>query len=190
VVGAVALAIAIGELGAIGMPAITRHEAELTAHALRGLGRIPGVHVFGDADPARAAERLGVIPFGVGGISHFLVAAILGYEFGIGVRSGCFCAHPYVLRLVGLGDAQAKAVRERILAGDRRQMPGMTRISFGLYNTIDEVDQFLGAQAAVAGGKQRGHYTQDRATGEYRPDGWAPDFDTVFPLTSPTASRS
>jgi selenocysteine lyase/cysteine desulfurase len=190
VVGAVALAIAIGELSAIGMASIARHEAELTAHALRGLRRIPDVHVFGDADPARAAERLGVIPFAVDGFSHFLVAAILGYEFAIGARSGCFCAHPYVLRLAGLDDAQAEAVRKRILAGDRREMPGMTRISFGLYNTLDEVEQFLEALAVVAGGKQRGHYTQDRATGEYHPDGWAPDFDTVFPLTSRTAGTS
>jgi cysteine desulfurase/selenocysteine lyase len=32
----------------------------------------------------------------------FLVAAILGYEGGIGVRSGCFCAHPYVVHPLGL----------------------------------------------------------------------------------------
>jgi cysteine desulfurase/selenocysteine lyase len=184
VVGAVALALAIRELRAIGMPAIARHEAELTAHALRGMGRIPGVRVFGDADPERAAERLGVIPFSVDGVSHFLVAAVLGYEFAIGVRSGCFCAHPYVLRLSGLDHAQAEAARGRILAGDRSEMPGMTRISFGLYNTSDEVDAFLEALASVASGKPRGRYTQDRATGEFRPDGWAPDFEEVFPLSS------
>jgi cysteine desulfurase/selenocysteine lyase len=187
VVGAVALALAIGELRAIGMPTIARHEAELSAHALRGMGHIPGVRLFGDADPERAGERLGVIPFGVDGVSHFLVAAILGYEYGIGVRSGCFCAHPYVLRLVGLDHTQAEAARAHILAGDRTEMPGMTRISFGLYNTIDEVDRFLEALADVAGKRQRGRYTQDRTTGEYRPDGWAPDFERVFPLSSPTA---
>jgi selenocysteine lyase/cysteine desulfurase len=187
VVGAVALALAIGELRAIGMPAIARHEAELTARALRGLRRIPGVRVFGDADPERAAERLGVIPFTVDDVSHFLVAAILGYEHGIGVRSGCFCAHPYVLRLAGLDDAQAEAARTRILAGDRSEMPGMTRISFGLYNTIEEVDQFLEALTIVASGRHQGHYTQDRATGEYHPNGWAPDFESVFPLSKRTA---
>ena len=190
VVGAVALALAIGELSTIGMPAIARHEAGLTAHALHGLRRISGVRVFGDADPEHAAERLGVIPFSVDGVSHFLVAAILGYEFAIGVRSGCFCAHPYVLRLVGLDRVQAEAARARILAGDRREMPGMTRISFGLYNSIQEVDQFLEALAVVAGGKQRGHYTQDRATGEYHPHGWAPDFEGVFPLSASSPDKS
>ena len=190
VVGAVALALAIRELGLIGMPSIARHEAALTTHALRGLACVRGVRVFGDADPERAAERLGVIPFGIDGISHFLVAAILGYEFGIGVRSGCFCAHPYVLRLLGMDHVQAESARARILAGDRREMPGMTRISFGLYNTADEVERFLEALAVVAAGKQRGRYTQDTATGEYRPDGWAPDFDGVFALSSPTAERA
>jgi selenocysteine lyase/cysteine desulfurase len=186
VVGAVALALAVNELRAIGMPAIARHEAELTAHALRGMTRIQGVRVFGDAEPGRAAERLGVIPFSVDGVSHFLVAAILGYEFGIGVRSGCFCAHPYVLRLLGLDHAAAEAARARILAGDRTEMPGMTRVSFGLYNTRDEVDRFLEALAVVAAGRQRGHYAQDRTSGEYRPEGWAPDFERIFPL-SPAA---
>jgi cysteine desulfurase/selenocysteine lyase len=190
VVGAVALALALRELTAIGMPAIGRHEAELTAHALRGLARVRGVRVFGDADPDRAAERLGVIPFSIDGVSHFLVAAILGHEFGIGVRSGCFCAHPYVLRLLGMDHSQSEASRQRILAGDRREMPGMTRISFGLYNTIDEVDRCLEALAEVAAGHQAGHYRQDPGTGEFRPDGWAPDFEAALALSSPAADKS
>ncbi len=181
VVGAVAPALAIRELSAIGMPAVARHEAELTEHALRGMACIPGVRVFGDSDPASAAERLGVIPFSVDGVSHFLVAAIPGCEHGIGVRSGCFCAHPYVLRLTGLDHTQADAARARVLGGDRSNMPGMTRISFGVYNTIDEVDRFLEALAVVAAGRHRGHYTQDRATGEFRADGWEPDFGRFSP---------
>jgi selenocysteine lyase/cysteine desulfurase len=131
-----------------------------------------------------------VIPFGIDGVSHFLAAAILGHEFGIGVRSGCFCAHPYVLRLLGMDHAEADASRARILAGDRRQMPGMTRISFGLYNTIDEVDLFLEALAVVAAGKYRGRYHQDPRTGEYRPEGWAPDFAAAFALSSPKADKA
>ena len=143
------------------------------------------MRIFGDADPARAAERLGVIPFSIDAVSHFLVASILGHEFGIGVRSGCFCAHPYVLRLLGMDHAQAEAARALMLSGDRRAMPGMTRISFGLYNTIDEVDRFLEALAVVAAGRQHGNYRQDPATGEYRPDGWAPDFEAALALSSP-----
>jgi selenocysteine lyase/cysteine desulfurase len=180
VIGAVALMLAIGELQAIGMPAIAQHEAELTSYALERLPRIPGLRLFGDTDPLRTSERLGVIPFQVEGVSHFKVAAILGYEFGIGVRSGCFCAHPYVLRLLGLDHDRADAVRAAILSGDRREMPGMTRISFGLYNTTQEIDRFLEALAVVAAGKHKGRYMQEPESGEFRPDGWAPDFGAVL----------
>ncbi|HEX9616275.1 MAG TPA: aminotransferase class V-fold PLP-dependent enzyme, partial [Anaerolineales bacterium] len=93
-VGAVALATALRQLEKIGMDTVAEHEAELTAYALERLPRVPGLRIFGDPDPRRARERLGVIPFKLEGISHFLAAAILGFEFGIGVRSGCFCAHP------------------------------------------------------------------------------------------------
>jgi selenocysteine lyase/cysteine desulfurase len=100
--GAVALAAAIRQLESIGMDAVAQHEARLTEHALTRLPEVPGIHILGDSDPSCAANRLGVIPFGLEGISHFKVASILGYEFGIGVRSGCFCAHPYILHLLKL----------------------------------------------------------------------------------------
>jgi selenocysteine lyase/cysteine desulfurase len=101
------------------------------------MSEVPGMQIYGDSDPIRAGDRLGVIPFQIDGYSHFLVSAILGYEFGIGVRSGCFCAHPYILHLLGLTSEEAHKVRERMLAGDKSDMPGMVRISFGLYNTTE-----------------------------------------------------
>ena len=73
VVGAVAMAAALEALDAIGMEAIAAHEAELTAHALRRLADVPGLRLYGDADPDRAAGRLGVIPFALAGRSHVLV---------------------------------------------------------------------------------------------------------------------
>ena len=66
------------------MDTIAAHEAELVAYTLERLGRLPGIRLYGETDPARAAEKVGVIPFNVEGVSHFLVAAILGYEGGIG----------------------------------------------------------------------------------------------------------
>ena len=104
------------------------------------LPEVPGIQIYGETSPDHAAKRLGVIPFQLEDVSHFLAAAVLGHEFGIGVRSGCFCAHPYILHLLGLNEAQARAVRERMLAGDRSNMPGLIRASFGLYNTVEEID--------------------------------------------------
>ena len=80
VVGAVALAQAILCLQEIGMEALAHHEAELTAHALRRLRDIDGVEIYGLADPERAGERVGVIPFNVRGVDHYKVAAVLSFE--------------------------------------------------------------------------------------------------------------
>jgi selenocysteine lyase/cysteine desulfurase len=182
VVGAVALAAAIKALRGIGMEAIARHEAELTAYTLERLRAIDGVRVYGDPDPARAASRLGVIPFTLGDLSHFLVAAILGTEHGIGVRNGCFCAHPYLIHLLGVSEEEARQVRADILAKQKREMPGMVRISFGMYNTTDEVDVLIGALRGIAAGNIQGEYAQDLSTGEYHAQGWEPALAGYFKL--------
>jgi selenocysteine lyase/cysteine desulfurase len=182
VVGAIALAAAIRQLEAVGMPVVAEHEAELTQHALRGLATIPGIKIFGDSNPANALNRLGVIPIQLEKVNHFLAAAILGYEYGIGVRSGCFCAHPYILHLLGLSREQANAVRQRMLDGDKSEMPGLIRASFGIYNSLDEVDYLLEAIRHISGGDYQGEYQQDRATGEYSPVNWQPDFNNYFTL--------
>ena len=186
VVGAVALGLALSRLADIGMETIAAHEAKLTAHALRRLAEIPGVRIYGDPRPATAPERLGAIPFELAGMSHFLVAAVLGYEHAIGVRSGCFCAHPYVLRLLGLSEGEARSVRDRMAAHDKREMPGMVRMSFGLYNSLDEVDRFMGALEQIARGDIAGDYRQDPASGEYAPAGWEPDFAGRMAAAAPS----
>jgi selenocysteine lyase/cysteine desulfurase len=175
VVGAVALAAAIRALQGIGMEAVARHESELTAYALERLGGIEGVRIYGDADPVRAAQRLGVITFNLAGRSHFLVAAVLGTEFGIGVRNGCFCAHPYLIRLLGLTADEVQQVRTAMAAGDGRAMPGLVRVSFGAYNIFEEVDALVEALGKIARGEFRGEYVQDRATGEYVTRDFSPD---------------
>ena len=182
VVGAVALAAAIQQLGSVGMDKVAQHEAELTEHALRRLPSVPGLHIYGDREAENAAQRLGVIPLMLVNIPHFLVAAILGYEFGIGVRSGCFCAHPYILHLLGLSPEESRQVRATMMAGDKSDMPGLIRASFGLYNTIEEVDYLVEALTKIARGEYHGQYMQERATGEYRPLGWEPSFDGYFRL--------
>ncbi len=181
-VGAIALAAAIRQLEAVGMDLVAQHEAELTHYALEKLPSVPGIQIFGDPSPAHAAERLGVIPLKLENVSHFLASSILGYEFGIGVRSGCFCAHPYILKLLGLSDAEAHDVRNRMLSGDRSDMPGLIRASFGLYNTTEEVDILVDALARISRGEYQGHYTQNKASGEFKPVGYEPDFAKYFAL--------
>ncbi len=179
-VGAIALAAAVRQLEAVGMETVAAHEAGLTAYALQRLARVPGIKIYGDTNPDHAAARLGVIPFNLEGMSHFLVAAILGHEFGIGVRSGCFCAHPYILHLLRLNPAEASALRQRMLAGDKSDMPGMIRASFGLYNTIEDVEALVEALTRIGQGKYSGVYHQQRSSGEYIPENWNPQFTQYF----------
>ncbi len=181
-IGAVALGAAIHQLDKVGMQAVADHESQLTAYALERLCQIPEIRVIGDSNPERSSERLGVIPFNLPGISHFLVAAILGYEYGIGVRSGCFCAHPYVLHLLGLAREEEIEARDRIIAGDRSNMPGMVRASFGLYNSTRDVDEFIEALGHIIQGDYQGKYVQDLSTGEFAPQAWDPGFERYFSL--------
>lgn len=182
VVGAVAMAAAARVLMAVGMDAVAAHEAELVAYALEQLPRVPGVRLYGETDPARAAEKVGVIPFNLTGVSHFLVAAILGYEGGIGVRSGCFCAHPYVVHLLQLDEIESARWRTNLLAGDKSDMPGMVRASFGCYNTTGDIDRLVAMLGRIARGDYRGDYVLDRHSGEYHPRGFAEPLADYFLL--------
>jgi len=182
VVGAVALAASIQKLAEIGMDQVARHEVELTSALLTRLPEIPGIEIYGDINPENNHQRVGVVPFNLRGFSHFLVSAILGHEFGIGVRNGCFCAHPYLLHLLGLNHSFVEKVRKQILAGDRSDMPGMVRVSFGLYNTLEEIDSLIAALKVIATRKFQGDYIQDVVTGEFHPSGWEPAYDRYFSL--------
>lgn len=181
-VGAIALATAILQFEEIGMEAVARHEADLTAYALEQLKHVKGIRIFGDANPQTSNQRLGVIPFQLETHSHFLVSAVLGHEFGIGVRSGCFCAHPYILKLLGLSASEAAQVRDTMLGGDKSSMPGLVRASFGLYNTTDEVDEMVWGLDRIRRNDFNGQYMQERSTGEFHPVGWQPDFQQYFVL--------
>ncbi len=109
VIGAVALEAALDELGRIGWETIAAHERGLATRLRRGLAGIDGVRVLG---PSLDTDTLAIAAFVVEGVDHALVAARLSAEWGIGVRHGCFCAHPYL-------DPVA-----RIVTGRRRRLPG------------------------------------------------------------------
>lgn len=168
-IGAVAMAASMRALSRVGMEAIAEHEKALTSYALRKLGQLPDVVVYGSPDPQRLDDRLGVISFNVRGIHHGKVAAILGFEGGIAVRHGCFCAHPYVVHLLNLDESTQAAFRADILNGDRREMPGLVRVSFGCYNTHEDVDHLLDMLLRICEGDYQGDYVVDPASGDYLP---------------------
>jgi len=169
VVGALGMAAAAQVLMSVGMDKVASHEQELVIYALERLQGIPGVKLYGATDSDRVEERVGVIPFNIEGISHFLVASILGYEGGIGVRSGCFCAHPYVVHLLQLDEHESETWRQQILSGDKSNMPGMVRASFGCYNHFEDIDSLVEMLNRIVRGDYQGKYELDPSSGEYLP---------------------
>lgn len=174
VVGAVALAAATQALQRIGLDQIATHEGALTAYALQRMQQVPGLRVYGNTDPARAHERLGVVPFTLDGVDHRLVAAILSCEYGIAVRNGAFCAQPYVRHLLGPDAAD-------LACGSTEPPMGLVRISFGLANTLADVDALVDALAAIARHTYRGSYALNEH-GAYRAPSWQPRLTDYFSL--------
>ncbi|HET7487692.1 MAG TPA: aminotransferase class V-fold PLP-dependent enzyme [Acidimicrobiales bacterium] len=177
VMGAVALDAAIAELGRIGWDAVREHDDRLARRLRVGLAEVPGVRLLG---PALDTATLPLATFLVEGVPHALVAARLSAEFGIGVRHGCFCAHPYLLRLLGLTSAQVANYRRAVLAHDRREIPGAVRASAGLSTTDADVDRLVAAVGAIAaGGAPPVPYDQDPATGDFWPAVDVPGWSTA-----------
>jgi selenocysteine lyase/cysteine desulfurase len=168
--GALALGAAIHTLRAIGMAELADHERELTRRLLRGLAGIPGVRVFGPADTDLAEDRIGAVAVEVEGLGHARLAAALGYEWGVGVRNGCFCAQPYVRELLGISRQEMSRVVRKLAAGDHATVPGLLRISLGCYNTAEEVDYVLEALRALAADGPRADYVLDGRYRDYVPE--------------------
>jgi selenocysteine lyase/cysteine desulfurase len=168
VVGAVALAATVETLTTIGRERIAAHEAALLRHTVERLASIPGLRLHGPKD---LAGRVGVVPFTLAGVDHGLVAAVLGYEHAVGVRSGCFCAHPYISQLLGLDRAHRREWMRRARNGDKRGAPGLVRISLGCYNDATDVDRAVDALEKVAAGQIDATYRCDDH-GDYKPVGY------------------
>ena len=179
VIGAVALHSAIDAIGRIGWSAIVDHERALDRTLTDGLQAIDGVRLLGPRSPGPSGapqpgsddvEILPVAAFTVDGMHHALVAARLSAEFGIAVRHGCFCAHPYVVRLLGLDRVDVDAYRNEVLGGDHRRVPGAVRASAGLGTSGDDIEALLAAVADLAAGlPPPAPYEQDTATGDFFP---------------------
>ncbi len=175
VIGAVAFGAAMDEITRLGWDEISAHEAALSARLHDGLRAIEGIHVLG---PPRGTDTLSVAAFNVEGMHHALVAARLSAEWGIGVRHGCFCAHPYLLRLLGVGPEGVAEARAAVQRGDRSAIPGAVRASCGLGTSAEDVDTLLGALGDLTSGAPAPvAYLQDAVTGDFWPQseafGWS-----------------
>lgn len=140
VFGAVALTAAIKALMHIGMDKLAAEEDVLAAYIRNKLRRIPNLVIYGQ--PPAGTDQAGIICFNINGLPHELTATILSLEYGIAVRNGCFCAQPYVQKLLGV---EVRKPGEAL---------GMVRVSLGLYNTVEEADILAAALTTIAANQQ------------------------------------
>jgi cysteine desulfurase/selenocysteine lyase len=100
----------------LGIDRIQQYEDQLLHMATKALLEIPGVRIVG-----QAAHKTAVLSFLVDGIHPYDLGTLLD-QLGVAVRTGNHCAQPLVESL---------------------GLTGTIRASFGLYNTVAEIEYFV-----------------------------------------------
>ncbi|MGD8415435.1 MAG: SufS family cysteine desulfurase [Pseudomonadales bacterium] len=118
IAGVVGFGAAIEYLAAQDWTTIREHEQSLIEQTLSQLRQMPGVRLVGEP-----AERAAAISFLVDGSHPHDIGMLLDQQ-GVAVRTGHHCAMPLMQRL---------------------SIPGTVRASYGLYNSTEDVDQFVTA---------------------------------------------
>ena len=117
------LATAVDYLLDLGMDNIQKHEAMLTKYAMEHLSTIKDIRFIGTP-----RQKDAVVSFLVGDIHPFDLGTLLD-RLGIALRTGHHCAQPLMQRL---------------------GIQGTVRVSFGLYNTKEEIDVLVKGIERVA----------------------------------------
>ncbi len=118
--GVIGLGAAIDYVQTLGLAAIAQHERELLRYATAQLATIDGLRIIGDTE-----QKSAIISFLLGKIHAHDVGTILDRQ-GVAVRVGHHCAMPVMQHYC---------------------VAATTRASFGVYNTLAEVDQLMAALA-------------------------------------------
>lgn len=117
-IDAIGLAEAIKFLRELDRGAVLAHEKALLDYATEELLKIEGLRIYGTTE-----GKCSIVSFNVEGVHNFDLGAVLDRS-GVAIRTGAHCADP-VMAHYGV--------------------QGMARASFGLYNTMAEVDALVAA---------------------------------------------
>lgn len=131
--GALALSLSIQILKELGMSKVEEYERELVKYTINRISKIPNLVIYDDMD---VDNKVSILSFNIEGLDHSVLAKILALEGGIAVRNGCFCAQPYVQKLLNISDKDS----EKYMEDETLPKPGLVRVSFGLYNNYNEID--------------------------------------------------
>jgi len=115
---AIGMASALRWLDGLGMEAVRDHERAIAGYAIKRLGEVPGLRIFG---PPAGPERLGPVSFELEGDHAHDVSEILD-RHGVAARAGHHCAQPLM---------------------DRLGVPATARASFAVHTTEEEIDRLV-----------------------------------------------
>ncbi len=128
-IGIAGLGAGLAWIEARGVPALRRHEIEICGAFAEEARGIEGLRVYGPAD---AGQRVGVFSLRLEGYTPFELSALLERDFGVLSRPGLHCA-PFAHQMIGTRDSD-----------------GTTRLSFGAFNTLEEVQRCVRALRSLA----------------------------------------
>ena len=117
-VEAYGLGVAIDYVNEIGMSEISEHELKLTNYALHKMQELDFVDIHG-----ANGNKHSIISFNIKNVHSHEVSSFLDVE-GVAIRAGHHCCQPLMKHL---------------------SLNSTARVSFGVYNTENEVDTFIGA---------------------------------------------
>ena len=114
----VGLGAALDYIKGIGLEVIHSHEQALLKQATTQLSEIPSVRFMGTAQ-----NKSAVISFTLGQVHPHDIGTVLDME-GVAIRAGHHCTQPLM---------------------ERFGVPATARASFGVYNTLDDIDRLVSA---------------------------------------------
>ncbi len=126
--GIIALGAGIEYILEKGIENIRAHEEKLTDHFLKAIKEIDGIKAYGPLDIKKQAA---VVALNLKDIDSSELAYILDEEYNIATRSGLHCA-PLAHKTIGTLEQ------------------GVVRFSFGIFNTLEEVDIAIEALKEIA----------------------------------------
>jgi selenocysteine lyase/cysteine desulfurase len=155
--GIAALTCALELVERIGFDVIHEDEQILLKRTLAGLSQLPRVRVHGTRDPAspRVGQKSGIVIFDVRRMLPSRVARELAERAGVGVRSGCHCAHLVIKRLLKIPRWAERLQYLMLRVAPAMSLPGVVRVSFGLQTTVSDVDIFLDALKQICDGPDK-----------------------------------
>ena len=157
ILGAITLGSAVHILDSIGMDLILEKDINLVNYAMNQMLINKDIYIYGDNDTS-ICPRAGTISFNIKDMDHGLVAAILNDYYNIAVRNECFCAHPYVEKMLHISHEEEISNLDCIdnnLAWNIEPWMGMIRASFGLYTKESDIDALINALNDITKNKEK-----------------------------------